>query len=153
RPGGRVRRPLPCRRTPRPGQASRGAPTAPEVPSTARDVIVGANTAGEQGRNVRSEEHIGWGRDFPVRYLLVREYYDDNGEQAGELWGRCAEVEGLFMDPPPLPREVLTLRGCPRNSTLAQAVTRSVDPVRLLGDGQVVIHPADPSNDGPTRFW
>ncbi|GHF86791.1 hypothetical protein GCM10018790_75350 [Kitasatospora xanthocidica] len=101
---------------------------------------------------MRSEEHIAWGRDFPVRYLLVREYYDDDDEKAGELWGRCAEVEGLFMDPPPLPREVLTLRGCPRESELARAVTRPTDPVRLLGDMGLFIHPEDPATDSP-RFW
>ncbi|WP_224277533.1 barstar family protein [Streptomyces sp. LS1784] len=95
---------------------------------------------------------MAWGRDFPVRYLLVREYYDDDDEKAGELWGRCAEVEGLFMDPPPLPREVLTLRGCQRESGLAQAVLRSTDPVRLLGDMGLFIHPEDAATDSP-RFW
>lgn len=95
---------------------------------------------------------MAWGRDFPVRYLLVREYYDDDDEKAGELWGRCAEVEGLFMDPPPLPREVLTLRGCPRESGLSRAVLRSSDPVRLLGDVNLFIHPEDPMTDSP-RFW
>ncbi|MFD7449231.1 hypothetical protein [Kitasatospora sp. NPDC059827] len=104
------------------------------------------------GSGVRSEEHVGWGRDFPVRYLLVREYYDDDDEEAEELWGRCAEVEGLFMDPPPLPREVLTLRGCPRGSALARAVLRSTDPVRLLGDMGLGIHPEDPAAGG-SRFW
>ncbi|GHH80377.1 hypothetical protein GCM10018781_60470 [Kitasatospora indigofera] len=41
---------------------------------------------------MRSEEHAGWERDFPVRHLLARE--DIDGEEA-VLWGRCAEVEGL----------------------------------------------------------
>lgn len=101
---------------------------------------------------MRSEEHAAWGRDFPVRYLLEREYYDDEDEKAGDLWGRCADVEGLFMDPPPLPREVLTLRGCPRESVLARAVRQSTDPVRLLGDVGLTIHPEDPTTDSP-RFW
>jgi RNAse (barnase) inhibitor barstar len=94
---------------------------------------------------------VEWERDFPVRYLLVRE--DTGDEEEGVLWGRCAEVEGLFMDPPPLPREVLTLRGCPRESLLAHSVTGTVEPVRLLGDGTLAIEPTDPSNDGPFRFW
>lgn len=94
---------------------------------------------------------MGWERDFPVRYLLVRE--DPEGEEEGVLWGRCAEVEGLFMDAPPLPREVLTLRGCPRESLLVQAVTAGADPVRLLGDGLLSIEPADPSSSGPSRYW
>ncbi|WOX19910.1 barstar family protein [Streptomyces solicathayae] len=100
---------------------------------------------------MRSEEHVGWERDFPVRYLLVRE--DTDGEEEGVLWGRCAEVEGLFMDAPPLPREVLTLRGCPRESLLVQAVADSAEPVRLLGDGMLSIEPVHPSHDGPARFW
>lgn len=94
---------------------------------------------------------MGWERDFPVRYLLVQG--DTGDEEEGVLWGRCAEVEGLFMDPPLLPREVLTLRGCPRESLLVQAVTASAEPVRLLGDGTLSIEPVDPSNDGPFRFW
>ncbi|MFD9689837.1 barstar family protein [Kitasatospora sp. NPDC059088] len=100
---------------------------------------------------MRSEEHAGWERDFPVRYLLVREDIDGEGE--GVLWGRCAEVEGLFTDPLPLPREVLTLRGCPRGSLLVQAVAAVAEPVRLLGEGMLSIEPEDPSNDGPARFW
>ncbi|MFF3013614.1 barstar family protein [Streptomyces sp. NPDC057939] len=100
---------------------------------------------------MRSEEHVGWERDFPVRYLLVRE--DTDGEEEGVLWGRCAEIEGLFMDAPPLPREILTLRGCPRESPLVQAVTDRAEPVRLLGNGTLSIEPVDPSADGPARFW
>ncbi|MCX4808611.1 barstar family protein [Streptomyces sp. NBC_01214] len=100
---------------------------------------------------MQSEEHVGWERDFPVRYLLVRD--DISGEEEGVLWGRCAEVEGLFMDAPPLPREVLTLRGCPRESLLVQAVADSAQPVQLLGDGMLSIEPVDPSNDGPALFW
>ncbi|MGW1726412.1 barstar family protein [Streptomyces sp. NPDC002306] len=100
---------------------------------------------------MRSEEYAVWGRDFPVRYLLVKDDLDD--KEPAVPWGRCAEVEGLFMDPPPLPREVLTLRGCPRESLLAQAVTRTAEPVRLLGDGTISIEPTDPSNEGPFPFW
>ncbi|MFG2974481.1 hypothetical protein ACGFYY_16000 [Streptomyces sp. NPDC048331] len=102
---------------------------------------------------MRAEQHVGWERDFPVRYLLVRDDMSGEEEDEGVLWGRCAEVEGLFMDAPPLPREVLTLRGCPRESPLVQAVADSAEPVRLLGDGMLSIEPVDPSNDGPARFW
>ncbi|MFD8595947.1 barstar family protein [Kitasatospora sp. NPDC059646] len=68
------------------------------------------------------------------------------------LWGRCAAVEGLFMDVPRLPREVLTLRGCPRESLLVQAVTAGAESARLLGDGVLSIEPVNPS-DGPFRVW
>ncbi|MFJ5834951.1 hypothetical protein [Streptomyces sp. NPDC093089] len=99
---------------------------------------------------MRSEECVEWERDFPVRYLLVQE---DLGDEDDVLWGRCADVEGLFMDPPPLPREVLTLRGCPRESVLAQAVADTGERTRLLGDGTLSLEPADPSVDGPPWFW
>ncbi|WP_371476489.1 hypothetical protein [Kitasatospora sp. NBC_00315] len=59
----------------------------------------------------------------------------------------------FFLDPPPLPREVLTLCGCPRESLLVQAVAAGAEAVRLLGDGMLSIEPVDPSNDGPARFW
>ncbi|MFC1410310.1 barstar family protein [Streptacidiphilus sp. N1-12] len=100
---------------------------------------------------MRSEEHVGWEGDFLVRYLLVQE---DTGDEEGDvLWGRCAEVEGLFADAPALPREVLTLRGCPRESLLVQAVTADLEPVRLLGNGMLSIEPADPASGGPALFW
>lgn len=101
---------------------------------------------------MRYGEHTAWGRDFPVRYLIVQEEWHE--EEPGEYWGRCADVDGLFMDPPPLPREILTLRGCPRESPLVQAVTRPTGapgPVRLLGDMDVAIYTEGPQ--GPPRFW
>lgn len=94
---------------------------------------------------------MGWERDFPVRYLLVQG--DVGDEEEGVLWGRCTEVEGLFVDAPALPREVLTLRGCPRESPLVRAVAAGAETVRLLGDGMLSIEPVDASNDGPARFW
>ncbi|MEU6343368.1 hypothetical protein ABZ883_20795 [Streptomyces sp. NPDC046977] len=100
---------------------------------------------------MRSEQHVGWKRDFPVRYLLVQG--DIGDEEEGVLWGRCAEAEGLFVDPPPPSREVLTLRGCPRESLLAQAVTDSAQPARLLGNGTLSIEPTDPAGGGPFRIW
>ncbi|MFD9726605.1 hypothetical protein [Streptomyces sp. NPDC059072] len=97
---------------------------------------------------MRDGEHASWGRDFPVRYLLVQE--DLHEEEPSEYWGRCAEVEGLLMDPPPLPREILTLRGCPRESVLGQAVSRTASHARLLGDVEVVIYAG---HQGSPRFW
>ncbi|MFD7641764.1 barstar family protein [Kitasatospora sp. NPDC059795] len=91
------------------------------------------------------------GREFPVRYLVVRE--DEDGDPE-ELWARCADVEGLFLDRPPLPREVLTMRGCAADSALARAVTGArADPVRLLGDVGLTIRPGDPAVWGPVQFW
>ncbi|MEZ0110832.1 hypothetical protein ABH920_004847 [Catenulispora sp. EB89] len=49
-----------------------------------------------------------WERDLPLRYLVAWE--NEDGEP--ELWAKAVGVEGLFADPVPLRREVLTLRGC-----------------------------------------
>ncbi len=49
-----------------------------------------------------------WGRDLSLKYLLVSE--DEDGEE--RLLARIAEVEGLFEDPAPVPRQRLTLVGC-----------------------------------------
>ncbi|MGW2657344.1 hypothetical protein ACWC1D_27255 [Streptomyces sp. NPDC001478] len=103
-------------------------------------------------RSEEEDEHARWERDFPIRYFLVRDDLS-GGEEGDVLWGRCAQAEGLFVDPSPVPREVLTLRGCPRESPLGRAVAAGTGAVRLLGDGMLSIEPVDPSNDGPGRFW
>jgi hypothetical protein len=59
-----------------------------------------------------------WDRDFPLRFLMVWE--NEEGEQ--ELWAKAAGAEGLFADPVPLPREVLTLRGCEPDGLLRDAL-------------------------------
>ncbi|WP_405787335.1 barstar family protein [Streptomyces sp. NBC_00029] len=79
---------------------------------------------------MRIAEHAGWDRAFPVRYLLVQE--DEEGVE--QLWGRCAGVEGLFVDPVPPPREVLTLRGCRPDGLLSDALAGPDVSLRSLGD-------------------
>lgn len=66
-----------------------------------------------------------------------------------ELWGRCVGVEGLFADPVPPPREVLTLRGCVPEGSLRAAVERPGEATSLLGDLYVEIRD-DPR---PTSWW
>ena len=80
-----------------------------------------------------------------MRYLLVRE--DEDGVE--QLWGKAAGVEGLFVDPLPLPREVITLRGCRPDGPLNDA---------LLGDdvssqrlGEVCVEIWD--DQQPVQWW
>ncbi|MFD5193545.1 hypothetical protein ACFWMU_36520 [Streptomyces sp. NPDC058357] len=63
------------------------------------------------------------------------------------LWGRCAGAEGLFVDPVPPPREVLTLRGCSPDGLLSDVLAGPHAPSRGLGDVCVeVFEPrADPA--------
>ncbi|WP_033824359.1 barstar family protein [Kitasatospora sp. MBT63] len=89
-------------------------------------------------------EYGAWGREFPVRYLLVGE--DEGG---GELvLARSAGVEGLFRDPVPPPREVLTLRGCSPRGRLAEAVGGS-GAAAELGDLCVEVG----NGERPVQWW
>ncbi|WP_260634246.1 barstar family protein [Streptomyces angustmyceticus] len=90
-------------------------------------------------------DHVVWERDFPVRYLLVRE--DEDGET--EYWGRCAGVEGLFLDKVPPPREVLTLHGCTPTGALRDALSPAGEETGLLGDVCVEVWDAQQ----PLQWW
>lgn len=91
-----------------------------------------------------------WGRALPLKYVLVSEEWD------GELivWARCAEVDGLFVEPA-LRRERLTLVGCALTGRLLKAAERarhrSGEPIDLGALGLIVGFPvpgADPEG-GP----
>ncbi|MEV0966826.1 barstar family protein [Streptomyces sp. NPDC049910] len=94
---------------------------------------------------VQVEDHAAWGRGFPVKYLLVRE--DEEGEE--KFWGRCAGVEGLFVDRVPPPREVLTLRGCTPDGALGDALSQAGKPTELLGDVCVEVW----DEQQPVQWW
>ncbi|XMA35909.1 barstar family protein [Streptomyces albogriseolus] len=125
-------------------------------------MIVGTPT---KWGHVRVEEHAKWGRDVPVRYLLVRE--DEDGVE--QLWGKCAAVEGLFVEPAPLPREVITLRGCRPQGAPGDGLAQPGGTPQVLGeltievqdgtvprqwwtlvDAAVLAHPPHP--DDPARY-
>ncbi|MFI5530374.1 hypothetical protein ACIA8O_17720 [Kitasatospora sp. NPDC051853] len=63
-----------------------------------------------------------WGRALPLKYLLVHEEWD------GELtvWARCAEADGLFVDPARR-RKRVTVVGCAPTGRLLKAVRRALD--------------------------
>ncbi|MFK0229350.1 barstar family protein [Streptomyces sp. NPDC090303] len=79
---------------------------------------------------MRITDHARWDRGFPVKYLLVQE--DEDGVE--QLWGRCAGVDGLFVDPVPPPREILTLRGCSPDGLLSEVLAEPGVSFRGLGD-------------------
>lgn len=94
---------------------------------------------------VRIADHATWNRGFPVKYLLVQE--DEGGVE--QLWGRCAGVEGLFVDPVPPPREVLTLRGCHPDGLLSEVLAEPDVSLRGLGDVCVEVW----DDEGPVQWW
>ncbi|MFJ3876710.1 barstar family protein [Streptomyces sp. NPDC090077] len=94
---------------------------------------------------MRVADHARWDRGFPVKYLLVRE--DDEGVE--RLWGRCAGAEGLFVDPVPPPREVLTLRGCSPDGPLAEVLAEPGGSLRGLGDLCVEVW----DGEEPVQWW
>ncbi|MFI5985288.1 barstar family protein [Streptomyces sp. NPDC051555] len=84
-----------------------------------------------------------------MKYLLVQE--DEEGVE--QLWGRCAGVEGLFVEPVPLPREVLTLRGCSPDGALSDILAAPGAEVagspRGLGDVCVEVW----DGEDPVQWW
>ncbi|MFC8342872.1 barstar family protein [Streptomyces sp. NPDC057280] len=89
--------------------------------------------------------HAVWERGFPVRYLLVQ--VDADLEE--EYWGRCAGVEGLFVDKPPPRREVLTLRGCAPDGPLRDALAPDGEATALLGEVCVEVW----DEEQPMQWW
>lgn len=94
---------------------------------------------------MRIADHTGWDRDFPVKYLLVQE--DADGVE--RLWGRCAGVDGLFVDDVPPPREILTLRGCSPDGPLKDALTGPGTSFRGLGEVGVEVW----DGEEPVQWW
>ncbi|MFI6289614.1 barstar family protein [Streptomyces sp. NPDC051018] len=94
---------------------------------------------------MRTADHATWDRGFPVKCLLVKE--DEDGVE--QLWGRCAGVEGLFVDPAPPPREVLTLRGCRPDGLLSEVLAESDVSPRGLGDVCVEVW----DDEEPVQWW
>ncbi|MER5948870.1 barstar family protein [Streptomyces sp. NPDC001904] len=94
---------------------------------------------------MRVDEHVAWERDFPVKYLVVHE--DEDGRD--EFWGRCAGVEGMFLDKVPPPREVLTLRGCAPEGLLRAALVPDGAASALLGDLCVEVW----DEEQPVQWW
>ncbi|MFJ9777766.1 barstar family protein [Kitasatospora sp. NPDC101157] len=80
-----------------------------------------------------------------MKYLLVQE--DEDGVE--QLWGRCAGVEGLFVDPVPPPREVLTLRGCRPDGLLSNILAEPDVSLRGLGDVCVEVW----DDEKPVQWW
>lgn len=94
---------------------------------------------------MRVTDHVRWDRGFPVGYLLVQE--DEDGVE--RLWGRCAGVEGLFVDPAPAPREVITLRGCSPEGLLRDVLAEHGTSFRGLGDIRVEVW----NDEQPVQWW
>lgn len=80
-----------------------------------------------------------------MKYLLVQE--DEDGVK--QLWARCAGVEGLFVDPVPPPREVLTLRGCRPDGLLSKVLAEPNVSLRGLGDVCVEVW----DDEKPVQWW
>ncbi|MGH4029181.1 barstar family protein [Actinomycetota bacterium Odt1-20B] len=86
-----------------------------------------------------------WERSIPLTYVLVAE--DRAGQE--HPWGGCADVEGLFVDPVPLPRETLTFLGCSPDGPLRDALQQPAGEVARLGDVCVEIS----NGERPVEWW
>ncbi|GAB3141686.1 hypothetical protein [Microbispora hainanensis] len=69
-------------------------------------------------------DHV-WTRDRPLRWLLIDEYTDT----PGIAMGVCADIDGLFAAPEPLPEpERFTLLGCDPAGPLREALDAAPAP-------------------------
>ncbi|MEU5431287.1 barstar family protein [Streptomyces olivoreticuli] len=86
-----------------------------------------------------------WERNVPLKFILVAE----NDEGAEQLWARCADIDGLFADPEPAPRERLTFLECEPLGPLRAAVDRPDPTNNQLGDLCVEVS----NNERPVEWW
>ncbi|WP_116246689.1 barstar family protein [Nocardiopsis sp. FIRDI 009] len=86
---------------------------------------------------------VTWDRPFPVGYALTRRSW-----KGTQLWGRCADVEGLFVAPGDATGSPFRLIGCEPATALVDALRRADDraPVR------VELCPLDASGREMQRF-
>ncbi|MFC8721382.1 hypothetical protein [Kitasatospora sp. NPDC057198] len=90
-----------------------------------------------------------WGREFPLRYVLVRDVGDEQDWKAVELLARCVDVEGLYVPREHLDRTVLVLEGCPADSPLA--VMAAEPGGRQVGD--LMLEVLGRNNDWPPHVF
>ncbi|QLQ40529.2 barstar family protein [Micromonospora robiginosa] len=91
--------------------------------------------AGSEAGWARQQQRYGT-RDIPVnpRWLLRGDVGFDSAYGDEVLLAVCAEIEGLFVDLPPRPRERFTLVGCVPDGALADLLDRV--PAGALGAGR-----------------
>ncbi|MFI1658854.1 barstar family protein [Streptomyces sp. NPDC020472] len=94
---------------------------------------------------MQAREHAVWERSFPVGYVLA--YEDADGEK--QYGARCVSAEGVFADPVPPPREVLTLRGCTPAGPLLEAVASASGPYRPFPEIRVGVR----DDRQPLQWW
>lgn len=84
-------------------------------------------------------EHTNWQNALPLRYLLV----EVDADEEEHLWASSAAAEGLFVEPPSPPREVLTLRGCKPKGAFMEALVGAGVSHTGLGDVGVDVWDGD----------
>ncbi|MGW5416920.1 barstar family protein [Actinomadura geliboluensis] len=114
-------------------------------------------TTGAGSEADRPPEQWRWTWDHPVglRWLLLGDVGFENSYEDDIPLALCAEIEGLFVDLPPRPREPFTLVGCIPDGALADLLdrlpTEALGTERAwLGDISVSAHPPPP---GTSPSW
>lgn len=75
-----------------------------------------------------------WDHDVPLRWLLVDEY-TGHGDDPDILLAACADIDGLFVEPPPpRARERYTLVGCEPTGSLREALYQAGTEQPWLGN-------------------
>ena len=90
------------------------------------------------------------GSEAGRRWLLLGDVGFDDGHDDIPL-GRCVEIEGLFADLPPRPREQFTLVGCAPEGALAELLHRL--PAEALGTDQAWLGDVAVTEPPPSPGW
>ncbi|MEV0971779.1 barstar family protein [Microtetraspora glauca] len=106
----------------------------------------------------RSPDQRRWMWEHPVgpRWLLLGDVGFEGSYEDDIPLGLCAEIEGLFVDLPPRPRERFTLVGCTPDGALADLLDRL--PTEALGTerawlGDISITGPPPPPGTPPSWW
>ncbi|MEH0841254.1 barstar family protein [Micromonospora sp. CPCC 205711] len=99
-----------------------------------------------------------WAWEHPIgpRWLLLGDVGFEGSYETDVPLALCAEIEGLFVDLPPRPRERFTLVGCTPEGALADLLDRL--PAEALGTerawlGDISMMAPSPSPDMPPSWW
>ncbi|MFI5707540.1 barstar family protein [Kribbella sp. NPDC051620] len=90
-------------------------------------------------------KHTTWPHALPLRYLLAEVDADDQEH----LWASCAAAEGLFVEPSPVPREVLALRGFRPEDAFMRTIGDADNSHAVIGDLAVEVW----DEGGPQEWW
>ncbi len=114
-------------------------------------------SAGPEADRPPAQRRWTWEHPVGPRWLLLGDVGFEGSYEDDIPLALCAEIEGLFVDLPPRPRELFTLVGCTPHGALADLLDRL--PAEVLGTERAwlgdisMMAPPPPSPGTPPSWW